>query len=551
VNRMPTIRASPDISVSLYADAGTSGETVARRVIAGLTFTFGVAGMLLIPSGQFSGIGTVMIGIGCLSTVPVALVWLKGPWSPRALAVPFIVYSDLGILVVLTGLAIGEGVDTWVVVSRAVTIGSLFASPFILQAYIRHLRLKAQGAMHDPLTGLFNRRGLFRAVERLNGVGMPGPSDPSAISVMVVDIDRFKSINDRFGHPSGDAVLTEVAARLLRTAGELSAVARLGGDEFVCVHIGTRVDVDAAEERMLAALEESFTGPTFTTSVGTAGETVRRGDATHQVVRRLIAVADIEMYRNKSMPNADTRVHMSTVTRPGFDILGVRDRVDRLIASGGPTIVFQPIVETSSRKVLGYEALSRFPYGHGSPMLWFRDATDAGIGPRLELAAIDRALADMCALPGGAFVAINASAETIRTTDLLSRLVPHLAHRTIYVEITEHERVDDYSAVAQSVADLRAAGVLISIDDVGAGFSGLRQVVELKPDTLKVDYTLVHGIDSDPHRRAAAASLAAFAKDIGATLIMEGVETEAELAVAVELGADMAQGFLLGRPQPT
>lgn len=563
-------------------------ERWARALIGTLTVSFGLSGLLMIPSGQFTTTQSVFVGLASLSTIPVAGLWILGSWPRRRLANAYVMYADIGVtgvllafdspfiampgcamfsivavfaivgtsprvlavhlsvatavLLLLATSSILDGTDAWLVASRTVTLGSLFAVPFALRPYIRHLRKRAQVALRDSLTGLWNRRGLFDVVEQLNMVDAGTKSDTSVIGVVVIDIDRFKSINDRFGHPSGDAVLVEVANRLSKAASVDSVVSRLGGDEFVCVHIGSRAEVDDAEDRIRAALEESFSGPPFTTSVGSAGDVTIRGDATGALVRRLVALADIELYRNKSH-------HKSDGPTPTVDPLQVRERIESLIESGGPNVVFQPICDTTTRDVVGYEALSRFPFGHGSPLIWFRDATQVGIGSRLELTAIDNALRDMQTLPAWAFVSLNASAETIRTTDLLARLEPHIGGRTIYLEITEHERVDDYRSVARSVEGLRAAGVRISVDDVGAGFSGLRQVVELKPDTLKVDYTLVHGIDTDPTRRAAAAALAGFARDVGSTLIMEGVETVGELRVAAELGVDMVQGFLTGRPE--
>lgn len=564
-----------------------NSERWAKALIGSLTLSFGLAGILLVPSGQLAFPAAILLFLASASTVPVALRWLLGPWPGPILIKAFIIWADLGILAVMllpnspllamsssamfaivalfaiigtsprvlgihlacavtallltAWMSILDGADPWTVSSRAVTVASMFVMPFALRPYIRYLRERADGALRDPLTGLWNRRGLFHAVGYLNTLNASPIHETRYIGVVVIDIDRFKAINARFGHPSGDAVLTEVASRLLHEASADAVVSRLGGDQFVCVHIGSRNQVDDAETRIRAGLEESFSGPPFTTSIGSAGDSLICGDSTDAPMRRLIALADIEMYREKADPAAAAN-HLR------LDPLGIRDRIDALIDSGGPSIVFQPICDTVTRAVVGYEALSRFPFGHGSPYIWFRDATCAGVGPRLELAAIDTALHAMAGLPSDAFVSVNASAETIRTTDMLARLRPHIGARTIYLEITEHERVDDYRAVARSVEDLRAAGVKISVDDVGAGFAGLRQVVELKPDTLKLDYSLVHGVDLDPTRRAAVASLTAFAREVGATLIMEGVETDGELRVAVELGIDMVQGYLTGRP---
>ncbi|MGB7239989.1 MAG: EAL domain-containing protein [Rhodococcus sp. (in: high G+C Gram-positive bacteria)] len=562
-------------------------ELRGRVIIGLLTLTFGVSGLLMIPSGQLGAIESVLVGLAAASTIPVGLLWFFRPWPNRLLATLYVLWADIGIvfvlalfdssfeampgcamlsivavfaivstspkvltahlilsvitLLTLAAIAMQSGADPWSVASRAVTLGSLFVTPFALRPYLRYLRERARGALRDPLTGLWNRRGLFDMVEQLNRVGAGLRPEARAIGVVVIDIDAFKMINDRYGHPTGDAVLVEVAERLMHAGSENSVVSRLGGDEFVCVHLGTQSEVSDAELRIRRALEESFTGPPVTTSAGSAGDTMIRGDSTGALLRRLIAVADIDLYRNKT-PQHDAN------PRYGTDPLVVRDRIQALLDGGGPSVAFQPICDTFTSEVVGYEALSRFPFGHGSPMIWFRDATRAGVGPQLELAAIDVALAAMHTLPASAFVSINASAETIRSTDLMTRLSPHLATRTLYLEITEHERVDDYRSVARSVESMRSAGVKISVDDVGAGFAGLRQVVELRPDTLKIDYTLVHGIDKDPARRAAAAALAAFAREIGSTLIMEGVESEAELRVAAELGFDMVQGFYTGRP---
>jgi len=568
----------------------TAKERWVRLFISGMTLTFGLAGVLMIPAGQFSEPMSIVVLIASATTVPVAIAWYVRPWTSPHLATAYVLYADLGIISVLLSfqthfdampgcamfaivaafivvgssyrvmvlhlgvatltlltlgvLAVADGADPWSTASRIVTIGSLYVTPFMIKAYIGQLRLKAARALRDPLTGLWNRRGLLDTVDTL-GISPSGAGD--AVGVTVLDIDRFKQINDRFGHPSGDAVLIEVARRLSEAVGDRSAVARLGGDEFVVVRSGTREEITQSDNRIRAALEETFDGPQFTTSLGSAVEALDSETSIHVLVRRLIALADIEMYRFKARTSGnavsdrlpETNSHEQT-----------RSRIDELIASGGPDIFFQPICDTVTGSVVGFEALSRFPFGAGSPLSWYRDATEAGIGPRLERAALDRALDAMRALPPGSFVSLNASADTIRTTNLLDRLRPHLASRTFYLEITEHERVDDYLAVTRAIDSLRAAGVQISIDDVGAGFAGLRHVIELRPDILKVDYALVHGIDHDPLRRAAATAIIDFARQIDATVIMEGVETEAELQVANELGAQMVQGFLTGRPEP-
>lgn len=571
--------------------ANTARERWVRWFIGSLTLLFGLSGVLMAPSGIYYDGLAIFVLIGSLTTIPVAIAWFSRPWPSPRLANAFVVYADVGIAAVLfsstdsfvplTGcmmftivavftvigssfrvmwahlavsmasvltlavLAVNQGTNPWLVAATAVTVATLYLTPLMMRTYIRYLRSRASSAVIDSLTGLFNRRGLLEAIDDVGAAHTDGAADRT-IGVTVLDIDRFKEINDRFGHPTGDAVLIEIASRLTAAVPDTSVVSRLSGDEFVIVHIGAPGEIESADNRIRIGLDESFSGPPFTASVGSASASLGSEPATPAMVRKLIALADVEMYRDKSRLSEDDGRARGSSTGTRADI---RTRVEGLIAHGGPDVVFQPICDTVTTAVVGYEALSRFPFGHGSPTMWFRDATNAGIGPILEEAAIDRALAASESLPRGIFLSLNASADTIRSIDLTAKLLPFQKDRKFHIEITEHERVDDYRAVARSTESLRAAGISISVDDVGAGFAGLRQVVELRPDTLKIDYALVHGIDTDAVRRAAAASMIRFAHEIGSTVIMEGVETEAELRVAVELGADMVQGFLTGKPR--
>lgn len=583
-------RASVDDDYTYFAN--TARERWVRYFVGTLTLLFGLSGILMVPTGiHYDGLA-VFVLIGALTTIPVAIAWFLGPWPSPRVANAFVFYADVGIVGILFSstdhyvplagcmmftivavftviassfrvmwihlavsvatvlalgiLAVGQGKNPWLVAATAVTVVTLYLTPLMMRAYIRHLRSRASGAVIDSLTGLYNRRGLLEAIDDVGTASTDSPSDRT-IGVTVLDIDRFKDINDRFGHPTGDAVLIEIASRLTAAVPQTSVVSRLSGDEFVIVHIGSPGEIESADHRIRIGLDESFSGPPFTASVGSASELLGGEPITPTIVRKLIASADIEMYRDKSRLSEDDGSARGTSTGTRADI---RTRIETLISRGGPDVVFQPICDTVTTTVVGYEALSRFPFGYGSPTMWFRDATNAGIGPLLEAAAIDRALAASASLPCEIFISLNASADTIRSTDLADVLQPFQKNRQFHIEITEHERVHDYRAVARTIESLRGAGISISVDDVGAGFAGLRQVVELRPDTLKIDYAIVHGIDTDPIRRAAAASVIGFAHEIGSTVIMEGVETEAELRVAAELGADMVQGFLTGRPLP-
>lgn len=573
-----------------------ASERQARIVMGAMTLLIGMSVFALVPGQRFSPMESVVVVVVSLSTIPVAVAWwMAGKWPRNALVVSFVAYADASIvfalaafddyfvalpleallclvavfaavcgstrllavhlavsmlaLLAFAALAVWQGASPWLVASRTMMLCLLFAVPVVLQSYIRRLRDRAVEALLDPLTGLLNQRGLFEVLDEQDEAG-PASTVASVVGVVVFDVDRFDVLGDRFDHHCGDDVLREVTRRLLEAASEGTVVARLGGDEFVCVHTGSRSTAVAAEERSRAALREPTSGPPFTASVGSAIDAIIDDQTTSSVARRLVALADAEMYRAKRRATADTQFQGAEADTPAPALSAIKQRVAALVESGGPAIAFQPVVSVASGKVVGYEALSRFPEGSGSPLTWFRDATVAGVAGELELAAIDNALAAMGHLPSNAYVSINASADTIRTANLLGRLSPHLASRSIYLELTEHHRIDDFAAVAETLEEVRAAGVRLAIDDVGAGFASLLPVVELRPDVLKTDNSLTQGIDTDDVRRAAAAAIVAFAHEIGAVVLMEGVETEAEHRVAVEIGADFAQGFLHGRPLP-
>ncbi len=208
---------------------------------------------------------------------------------------------------------------------------------------------------------------------------------------------------------------------------------------------------------------------------------------------------------------------------------------------------FQPIVDLESERVVAFEALCRFPQTPvRAPDRWFADAEAVGLRPELELAAAAAAFESFSAYPGDEALAVNASPDVLgRVAELGSRLGAQLI-----VEVTENAAIKDYEAVAEALSRHRASGVHLAVDDAGAGFASFRHVVELRPDFIKLDQSLVRNVDRDLARRALARGLIGFGKELGIAVVAEGVESPAELRALRELGVDRAQGFLLGRPGP-
>jgi EAL domain-containing protein (putative c-di-GMP-specific phosphodiesterase class I) len=222
------------------------------------------------------------------------------------------------------------------------------------------------------------------------------------------------------------------------------------------------------------------------------------------------------------------------------------DRVQDALASG-VDMVFQPVYDLEAGDVFAYEALARFPMEpYRPPSAWFADAAEVGLGVELELAAIESAIAEIDGLPEGVRLAINVSPLTALSPHFFNVLAPR-ANRVI-IEVTEHERVEDYDALNEALAPLRALGASIAIDDVGAGFASLTHILKLAPDIVKLDLSLTRGIAADPARDALASSLVDFASGIDATIGAEGIETQSELDRLRVLKVRYGQGFHLGVP---
>lgn len=222
-------------------------------------------------------------------------------------------------------------------------------------------------------------------------------------------------------------------------------------------------------------------------------------------------------------------------------------RIRALIDGGRLRVAAQPIVDVRDGTCLGVEALSRFPAGHGGPDAVFAAAHAVGLGAELEHLAVTSAYPLLDRLGPSAYLAINLSPEVAYqlARDVDTGALP--LHRMV-LEITEHAAVTHYADLRERLAPARAAGLRVAIDDAGAGYASLHHIVELSPDIIKVDRSLIAGLDTDPSRRAVLAAFTSLAAGIGATLVAEGVETPGELRAAVEHGVHAAQGYLLARP---
>jgi EAL domain-containing protein (putative c-di-GMP-specific phosphodiesterase class I) len=227
---------------------------------------------------------------------------------------------------------------------------------------------------------------------------------------------------------------------------------------------------------------------------------------------------------------------------------GIEDRLAPLMADGGPIVALQPIVDLATGERIGAEALSRFPAEWDmAPDVVFAEAHSVGLGDRLELLALERAAEHLDRVDG--YVAMNVSPATLLTPEC-GELLSRLPLRRVLLELSEHDQVEDYDALKTTLAPFRAEGLRLAIDDVGAGFSSLRHIVVTAPDVIKIDRSIVSGLDTDPVLTKLVHSLVEFGHGCHVRVVAEGVETAGEAAVLRTLGVDHGQGWHFGRPGP-
>jgi diguanylate cyclase (GGDEF)-like protein len=417
------------------------------------------------------------------------------------------------ITLLLDGFSGGE--VQWVIVG----LGSLVLSVLVVArmanliglVQVQAVQLAAL-ARSDSLTGAPNRRTwdfeLSRACQRAREMGTP-------LVVALLDLDHFKRFNDTFGHQAGDRLLREAVAAWSDQLSDGEVLARYGGEEFALLLPGQTLE--QARHHVDKLRRTTPGGQTFSAGVAMWNPATEPSDA--------VAGADRAMYDAK-------RTGRNRVCTP--DMTGVADHLP------DPTIVLQPIVDLQTGQPVAMEALSRFP--DDNPVTVFARAHRAGDGPRLEAKAITAALK---VRPRDLELTVNVSLESLNTEEIMAVLPDDL--RGIVLEITEHSDVELDPALHARLDALRARGARIAVDDWGRGYANLDRLLRLRPEVVKLDMSLVHGLESDYHR-ATIRSVVAWADEVGVRVCAEGVETPEQLASLLALGVHTAQGYLFGRP---
>ncbi len=413
-------------------------------------------------------------------------------------------------------------------------------------------------ARHDALTGLANRTNfnarLGESLKRLKRYG-------TAFNVLMLDLDKFKAVNDSWGHPAGDKLLVEVARRLQSLLRDTDVPARLGGDEFAIIQdIGSSDPREAAaalSRRIIAAIEQPFDLSGFQASVGTSiGIALApvHGDEPDQ----LLTNADVALYHVKAAGRNDFRIFEPHL----LDIAKLRKSAESelrdAIAEGQFEVHYQSVVDIRTRSLRAVEALLRWQHptkGLLGPDQFIPLAEATGLIVPLGNWSLRQACRDAMLLPAHVKVAVNLSAVQISqgnvSAAVLSALTETgLAPQRLELEITEASLLVNTEAHLATIQKLKQIGIAIVLDDFGTGYSSLSYLTHFPIDMIKIDRSFTHGV---LHRRdcaAVIAALLALARGLGSATTAEGIETEAQLDYMRNAGVDLAQGYLFSRPMP-
>jgi diguanylate cyclase (GGDEF)-like protein len=396
-------------------------------------------------------------------------------------------------------------------------------------------------AYTDPLTGLANHRHFY---ERLRAEVHAAREHGGSLAVVALDIDNFRQLNDARGHSHGDEALRACGDALMRAVRDTDLVARLGGDEYMLLLPSAdpgyaREVAERARQALKRALPDD---PPLTASAGFVCFPEQVADEANLAE---LAVEALEVAKRAG--GDETRKYDPDQVAAIPTVKQQRAEVDALLESEAPIIpVFQPLVELATGRLVGYEALSRFTGDFArAPDAWFNQAQRCGRGQQLESLAIRTALA-AGGRPQGTYLSLNFSPSAISSTHMLNLLPKRL--NDVVIEITEHELASADGSLEEGLARLRARGARIAVDDAGAGYAGLNQVMRVQPDLIKLDRSLVEAVHTAPAKAALIEFFVMFATRVGAAVCTEGIETIEELRALINLGVTYGQGYLLGRP---
>ncbi|MEM7700347.1 MAG: EAL domain-containing protein [Pseudomonadota bacterium] len=413
-------------------------------------------------------------------------------------------------------------------------------------------------AHFDSLTGLANRVQMSEALEQI--LAAPRASD-RLCTVMMLDLDRFKTVNDTMGHPAGDALLKQVAQRLERVIGPKGRCGRLGGDEFEVLMPGEqdREALAHIAKEIISSLSQPYTIDGQSVVIGASvGVALAPYDGTSS--EDLIRNVDLALYAAKDSGRGVHRFYAEDLHSAAEERAELEQELRDALHTGGLTLYYQPVVYAANEKIVGFEALMRWIHpkrGFISPEKFVPIAEDAGLIDQMGQWALRTACEDLARWPKSIRCAVNVSPLQFSNPQLANHVANALAHAGVdparlELEITESVFLNDSSGTDAMFAALKRVGVRLALDDFGTGYSSLGYLKKAPFDKIKIDQSFVRGATEDGSRNGAIiSSITSLAEALNMDTTAEGVETLDELELVRLLGCSHIQGYIYHKPLNT
>jgi diguanylate cyclase (GGDEF)-like protein len=450
-------------------------------------------------------------------------------------------------------------VALWLAVITLVTVGIRLA---ISARSLRVLTEERNRQAHtDELTGLGNRRQLALILDLFFSEQADVLGDPRELAFLFVDLNHFKEINDSFGHPAGDELLRQIGPRITQAVGSSGSVVRLGGDELAVVLMDANAETAAeVAQRIVSAIDAPFVlnkiRATVSASIGIALVPSNANDPSG-----LLWCADVAMYRAK-LGNIPFVFYDQDIDG-GEDQPNLLDELRVAVKEGGFVLHYQPLLELKTGQILAVEALVRWPHeklGLVPPMKFLPLAEDAGLMWPLTTWVLNEAFAQCASWRSSGrllAVSVNVAATDLLEAEFLDLVKGLLARydlpgEAVVIEITETTIIRDFLRAQSVILALRELGVVVSIDDFGAGFTSLAYLSSLAVGELKLDRAFITSLSGEDRGRDLELVRATInlGHDMGLRVVAEGIEDIETLDLIGELGCDVAQGYFISRPSP-
>jgi diguanylate cyclase (GGDEF)-like protein len=487
--------------------------------------------------------------------------------TPASMAARMLIPLTVGAAasIVLHNLLVTWQPDEFVRATVSVLIGAGIAGIALATMLVRplvrsraDLQVRYQAAiadaLRDPLTGLGNHRAfqeeLDSQVEHATRYGVP-------VSLVLIDLDEFKLINDNAGHAVGDQTLASFGRLVASVLRKVDRPFRIGGDEFALLlpHTDANGAHIVARRLLVSALQPTIRDPKFKPLSFSAGISSMPELASSRSL--LYSQADTALYAAKHAGRTEVLL-FDPSEEVAASNASTSAAIADVIARNLLRPVFQPVVDLATGTTLGYEGLIRpvAPAPYADPASLFAAAATTGHMVPLDMACVEAIVAAGAGLPKEMFLSVNLSPRTVEapefsTASMLSILAHHgFPPQRLVIELTEQQPISDLEEVRHKLDSCRRAGMRLAADDLGAGNAGLRLLSDLRFDIVKVDLGLVQRSSPGAPSSAVVESIVAFASRTGALVIGEGVEHEEQVAQLIQLGVTAAQGYLFSRPGP-